>query len=304
MAASSLLVLIDDIATVLDDVALMTKAATKKTAGVLGDDLALNAQQVTGVRPARELPVVWAVAKGSMINKAILVPAALAISFFVPWLVTPLLMLGGAFLCFEGFEKLAHRFLHRQEDDDHKAELHQALKNPDVDMRAVEKDKIKGAIRTDFILSAEIIAITLGTVTTQTFGMQFMVLTVVAIMITVGVYGLVAGIVKLDDAGLYLSRTGSAVARKLGESILWLAPWMMKTLSVLGTIAMFLVGGGILTHGLPPVYDAIHHFAEGFSGITAMLIPTLADGAFGLVVGALLVALVTPLLAWWQDRSA
>lgn len=304
MAASSLLVLIDDIATVLDDVALMTKAATKKTAGVLGDDLALNAQQVTGVRPARELPVVWAVAKGSMINKAILVPAALAISFFVPWLVTPLLMLGGAFLCFEGFEKLAHRFLRRQEDDDHKAELHQALKNPDVDMRAVEKDKIKGAIRTDFILSAEIIAITLGTVTTQTFGMQFMVLTVVAIMITVGVYGLVAGIVKLDDAGLYLSRTGSAVARKLGESILWLAPWMMKTLSVLGTIAMFLVGGGILTHGLPPVYDAIHHFAEGFSGITAMLIPTLADGAFGLVVGALLVALVTPLLAWWQDRSA
>lgn len=304
MAASSLLVLIDDIATVLDDVALMTKAATKKTAGVLGDDLALNAQQVTGVRPARELPVVWAVAKGSMINKAILVPAALAISFFVPWLVTPLLMLGGAFLCFEGFEKLAHRFLHRQEDDDHKAELHQALKNPDVDMRAVEKDKIKGAIRTDFILSAEIIAITLGTVTTQTFGMQFMVLTVVAIMITVGVYGLVAGIVKLDDAGLYLSRTGSAVARKLGESILWLAPWMMKTLSVLGTIAMFLVGGGILTHGLPPVYDAIHHFAEGFSGITAMLIPTLADGAFGLVVGALLMALVTPLLAWWQDRSA
>lgn len=304
MAASSLLVLVDDIATVLDDVALMTKAATKKTAGVLGDDLALNAQQVTGVRPARELPVVWAVAKGSMINKAILVPAALAISFLVPWLVTPLLMLGGAFLCFEGFEKLAHRFLHRQEDDDHKAELHQALKNPDVDMRAVEKDKIKGAIRTDFILSAEIIAITLGTVTTQTFGMQFMVLTVVAIMITVGVYGLVAGIVKLDDAGLYLSRTGSAVARKLGESILWLAPWMMKTLSVLGTIAMFLVGGGILTHGLPPVYDAIHHFAEGFSGITAMLIPTLADGAFGLVVGALLVALVTPLLAWWQDRSA
>ncbi|MDV3502451.1 DUF808 domain-containing protein [Marinobacter sp. M-5] len=304
MAASSLLILIDDIATVLDDVALMTKAATKKTAGVLGDDLALNAQQVTGVRPARELPVVWAVAKGSMINKAILVPAALAISFFVPWLVTPLLMLGGAFLCFEGFEKLAHRFLHRQEDDDHKAELHQALKNPDVDMRAVEKDKIKGAIRTDFILSAEIIAITLGTVTTQTFGMQFMVMTVVAIMITVGVYGLVAGIVKLDDAGLYLSRTGSAVARKLGESILWLAPWMMKTLSVLGTIAMFLVGGGILTHGLPPVYDAIHQFAEGFSGITAMLIPTLADGAFGLVVGALLVALVTPLLAWWQDRSA
>lgn len=304
MAGSSLLVLIDDIATVLDDVALMTKAATKKTAGVLGDDLALNAQQVTGVKPARELPVVWAVAKGSMINKAILVPAALAISFFVPWLVTPLLMLGGAFLCFEGFEKLAHKFLHKQEDDEHKAELHEALKNPDVDMKSVEKDKIKGAIRTDFILSAEIIAITLGTVTTQTFGMQFMVLTVVAVMITVGVYGLVAGIVKLDDGGLYLSQRDSAIAQWMGNGILWLAPYMMKTLSILGTIAMFLVGGGILTHGLPPVYDAIHHVAEGFSGVTGVLIPTLADGLFGVLVGALLVAIITPLLKWWEARSA
>ncbi|EON93342.1 membrane protein [Marinobacter lipolyticus SM19] len=304
MAGSSLLVLIDDIATVLDDVALMTKTATKKTAGVLGDDLALNAQQVTGVKPARELPVVWAVAKGSMINKAILVPAALAISFFVPWLVTPLLMLGGAFLCFEGFEKLAHKFLHKQEDDEHKAELHEALKNPDVDMKSVEKDKIKGAIRTDFILSAEIIAITLGTVTTQTFGMQFMVLTVVAVMITVGVYGLVAGIVKLDDGGLYLSRRDSAMAQWMGNGILWLAPYMMKTLSILGTIAMFLVGGGILTHGLPPVYDAIHHFAETFSGLSGALIPTLADGLFGVLAGALLVAIITPLLKWWEARSA
>ena len=213
MAASSLLVLIDDIATVLDDVALMTKAATKKTAGVLGDDLALNAQQVTGVKPARELPVVWAVAKGSMLNKAILVPGALAISFFVPWLVIPLLMLGGAFLCFEGFEKIANRFLHRQEDEQHKEELRNALKNPDVDLKAVEQDKIKGAIRTDFILSAEIIAITLGTVSSQSIGMQFMVLTVVAVMITIGVYGLVAGIVKLDDGGLYLSQKESQIGR-------------------------------------------------------------------------------------------
>ncbi|WP_417530085.1 DUF808 domain-containing protein [Marinobacter lipolyticus] len=304
MAGSSLLVLIDDIATVLDDVALMTKTATKKTAGVLGDDLALNAQQVTGVKPARELPVVWAVAKGSMINKAILVPAALAISFFVPWLVTPLLMLGGAFLCFEGFEKLAHKFLHKQEDDEHKAELHEALKNPDVDMKSVEKDKIKGAIRTDFILSAEIIAITLGTVTTQTIGMQFMVLTVVAVMITVGVYGLVAGIVKLDDGGLYLSQRGSTMAQWMGNGILWLAPYMMKTLSILGTIAMFLVGGGILTHGLPPVYDAIHHVAEGFSGVAGALVPTLANGLFGVAAGALLVAIITPLLKWWEARSA
>lgn len=304
MAGSSLLVLIDDIATVLDDVALMTKAATKKTAGVLGDDLALNAQQVTGVKPARELPVVWAVAKGSMINKAILVPGALAISFFVPWLVIPLLMLGGAFLCFEGFEKLAHRFLHRQEVEEHKAELHEALKDPDADMKSVEKDKIKGAIRTDFILSAEIIAITLGTVSSQTIGMQFLVLTVVAVMITIGVYGLVAGIVKLDDGGLYLSRKDSLFAQRVGEGILWLAPWMMKTLSVLGTIAMFLVGGGILTHGLPPVYDAIHHFAEGFGGLAQAIVPVVADGLFGVVVGALLVAVITPVVKLWKARSA
>ncbi|MEX2476394.1 DUF808 domain-containing protein [Marinobacter sp.] len=304
MAGSSLLILIDDIATVLDDVALMTKTATKKTAGVLGDDLALNAQQVTGVKPARELPVVWAVAKGSMINKAILVPAALAISFFVPWLVTPLLMLGGAFLCFEGFEKLVHKFFHSQEDEAHKAELHDALKNPDVDLKSVEKDKIKGAIRTDFILSGEIIAITLGTVSTQTFGMQFMVLTVVAVMITVGVYGLVAGIVKLDDGGLYLSRKDSALVRAVGNSILRLAPLMMKTLSVLGTIAMFLVGGGILTHGLPPVYEAIHHVAEGVGGGAGAVLPTFADGLFGVLAGGVLVAIITPLLKWWQARSA
>ncbi len=304
MAGSSLLVLIDDIATVLDDVALMTKAATKKTAAVLGDDLALNAQQVTGVKPSRELPVVWAVAKGSMINKAILVPGALAISFFVPWLVIPLLMLGGAFLCFEGFEKLAHRFLYKQEVEEHKAELHEALKDPEADLKSVENNKIKGAIRTDFILSAEIIAITLGTVSSQAIGTQFMVLTVVAVMVTVGVYGLVAGIVKLDDGGLYLSRKDSLFAQRVGEGILWLAPWMMKTLSVLGTIAMFLVGGGILTHGLPPVYDAIHHFAEGFGGLAQSIVPVVADGLFGVVVGALLVAVITPVVKFWKGYSA
>ncbi|QSP95144.1 DUF808 domain-containing protein [Marinobacter salinisoli] len=304
MAGSSLLALIDDIATILDDVSLMTKTATKKTAGVLGDDLALNAQQVTGVKPSRELPVVWAVAKGSMLNKTILVPAALAISFFIPWLVTPLLMLGGAFLCFEGFEKVAHKFLHREEDAAHKKELHEALKDPSVDMKAVEKSKIKGAIRTDFILSAEIIAITLGTVTEQSIGMQFLVLSVVAILITVGVYGLVAGIVKLDDGGLYLSRRDGALTQKIGRGILWLAPYMMKTLSILGTIAMFLVGGGILTHGIPPVYDAIHHFAEGFGGVLGVLIPTLGDGLFGVLAGALLVAVITPLQKLWAARSA
>lgn len=304
MAGSSLLILIDDIATVLDDVALMTKAATKKTAGVLGDDLALNAQQVAGVKPARELPVVLAVAKGSMINKAILVPAALAISFFIPWLVTPLLMLGGAFLCFEGFEKLVHKFLHREEDKQHKNKLREALKNPEADLKAVEKDKIKGAIRTDFILSAEIIAITLGTVATQTFIMQALVLTIVAVMVTVVVYGLVAGIVKLDDLGLYLSRQASASAQKLGEGIVWTAPYMMKGLSILGTIAMFLVGGGILVHGVPPVYEAVSQFSGGMGGVAGALAPTLANGIIGLLAGAILVAIITPLTRSWQARKA
>ncbi|MGO1693791.1 MAG: DUF808 domain-containing protein [Marinobacter sp.] len=303
MAGTSLLMLIDDIATLLDDVSLMTKAATKKTAGVLGDDLALNAQQVTGVKPARELPVVWAVAKGSMVNKAILVPAAVAISFFVPWLVTPLLMLGGAYLCFEGAEKLAHKFLHAKEDEQRKNDLREAVKQPDVDVKVLEKRKIKGAVRTDFILSAEIIAITLGVVTGEAIGMQFAVLSVVAVMITVGVYGLVAGIVKLDDGGLYLTQQDSEIAQKIGRGILWLAPYMMKTLSILGTIAMFLVGGGILVHGIPPVYHAIEHFAMDFGGLSATLISMLANGLIGLLAGALLVAGITPLLKMWEARS-
>jgi len=304
MAGSSLFALIDDIATILDDISLMTKAATKKTAGVLGDDLALNAQQVAGVKPSRELPVVWAVAKGSLLNKAILVPAAVAISFFVPWLVTPLLMLGGAFLCYEGAEKLVHRFLHKAEHDQHKKDLKEALKNPQVDLRQVEKDKIKGAIRTDFILSAEIIAITLGTVTQQPIGMQFAVLSVVAFMITVGVYGLVAGIVKLDDGGLYLTKKDSALAQKLGHGILWFAPYMMKTLSVLGTIAMFLVGGGILTHGFSAIGHGIESFAEGLGEMAGAAVPMLANGVFGLVAGLLLVAVLTPLLKRFKKPEA
>lgn len=296
MAGSSLLMLIDDIASVLDDVSLMTKVATKKTAGVLGDDLALNAQQVTGVDPARELPVVWAVARGSMINKAILVPAALLISFFVPWLVTPLLMLGGGFLCYEGFEKLAHRFLHREEDKAHKQSLHDAIKTPGADLRALEKDKIKGAIRTDFILSAEIIAITLGTVAGEPIGLQFLVLTVVALMITAGVYGLVAGIVKLDDGGLYLSQRESPFQQRMGQGILWFAPYMMKSLSIVGTAAMFLVGGGILTHGIGPVHHFIADTTANLGGMTGLLAPALADGLFGILAGGLLVLLITPLL--------
>ncbi|CAM8662585.1 Inner membrane protein YedI [Comamonadaceae bacterium] len=287
--ASSLLALLDDIATILDDVAVLSKVAAKKTAGVLGDDLALNAQQVTGVSAERELPVVWAVYKGSLLNKVILVPAALAISIVAPWLVTPLLMIGGAFLCFEGFEKLAHKFLHRAEDDAaHQAELMQALQNPAVDLVALEKDKIKGAIRTDFILSAEIIAITLGTVQDKVWTTQFMVLAGVAFAMTVGVYGLVAAIVKIDDAGLYLTRRPSATpqggwVQALGRGLLWAAPVLMKVLSVAGTAAMFLVGGGILVHGLP----FLHHLTEGLP------LGFVWDGLIGVVAGALVLAAVT-----------
>ncbi|MBJ6136780.1 DUF808 domain-containing protein [Marinobacter litoralis] len=304
MAGASLLTLLDDIATMLDDVALMTKVAGKKTAGVLGDDLALNAQQVAGVKPARELPVVWAVAKGSMLNKCILVPAAVAISFFLPWLVIPLLMLGGAFLCFEGFEKVAHKFLHGKEEQAHKENLREALKNPDVNLKDVEREKIKGAIRTDFILSAEIIAITLGIVAEKSLGMQFAVLTVVAVMVTVVVYGLVAAIVKIDDGGLYLSQRDSAALQRIGDGILWLAPYMMRTLTIVGTVAMFLVGGGILTHGIAPVYEAIRGFAAEVGGIGAVLIPTLGDGLFGLIAGGVLVAVLTPFIKLWQKRTA
>jgi predicted DNA repair protein MutK len=295
MAASSLLALIDDIATVLDDVAVLTKVAAKKTAGVLGDDLALNAQQVTGVSADRELPVVWAVAKGSMLNKAILVPAALAISAFAPWAVTPLLMLGGAFLCFEGFEKLAHRFLHSPaEDDAHHRELSEALANPALDLVAFERDKIKGAVRTDFILSAEIIAITLGAVAGSSFGTQVGVLVTVAVLMTVGVYGFVAAIVKLDDLGLHLTRDGrSGAGAALGRGILRAAPWLMKALSVAGTAAMFLVGGGILVHGLPPLHHALQHALEGQGGLVQALAENGANALVGVVAGALVLAGVT-----------
>jgi predicted DNA repair protein MutK len=310
MAGSSLLALLDDIATVLDDVAvlskvatkkataalddvaMLTKVATKKTAGVLGDDLALNAEQVAGVRAERELPVVLAVAKGSAVNKAILVPTALAISAVAPWAVTPLLMLGGAFLCYEGFEKVAHKVLHRKEEDKaHHAELFDALADPAVDLVAFEKDKIRGAVRTDFILSAEIIVITLGTVATAPLPTRIGVLVTIAVVMTFGVYGLVAAIVKLDDLGLYLSRRGGA-ARRIGLGILAAAPWLMKGLSVAGTAAMFLVGGGILAHGVP----FLHHLTEELShgaGPLGTLAPTLLNAATGIVTGALLVALAT-----------
>ena len=303
--ASSLLALIDDIASVLDDVAVLTKVATKKTAGVLGDDLALNAQQVTGVNADRELPVVFAVAKGSLMNKAILVPAALLISAFAPWLVTPLLMLGGAFLCFEGFEKLVHKFLHRAEDDAQQHEKHvAALADQDVDMVAYEREKVKGAVRTDFILSAEIIAITLGTVANAPFGTRVAVLVGIAILMTVGVYGLVAGIVKLDDAGLHLSRSASGSAQALGRGILRLAPWLMKALSVAGTAAMFLVGGGILSHGLPLLHHASETVTAAVGPSLSWIAPSLFDAVVGIVAGALVLTLVKGVKAFWPGKAA
>jgi predicted DNA repair protein MutK len=301
MAAGSLLALIDDIASVLDDVALMSKVAAKKTAGVLGDDLALNAQQVTGVNADRELPVVWAVGVGSLKNKAILVPAALAISAFLPQAITPLLMVGGAYLCFEGFEKLAHKFLHSAaEDAAHEEELATALAS-NADMCEVEKDKIKGAIRTDFILSAEIIVIALGVVNEQgaSFGAQVAALVAVSIAMTVGVYGIVAGIVKIDDLGLYLSRKSGSATRAIGNMLLKGAPMLMKSLSVIGTVAMFMVGGGIIGHAFEP----LHHLAEGaahavagtpvIGGLLAAVTPTLIDAVAGVLVGAVVLLVVT-----------
>lgn len=300
MAGGSLLALLDDIATVLDDVSVMTKVAAKKTAGVLGDDLALNAEQVAGVRPQRELPVVWAVAKGSAVNKVILVPAALAISAFAQWAIAPLLMLGGAFLCFEGVEKLAHKFLHDEaEEKEHRREHLQALADPKRDVVAFEKQKIKGAIRTDLILSAEIIVIALGTVAEEDFARRLGVLVAIAAIVTVGVYGLVAGIVKLDDAGLLLSRKRGAFPRAVGRGILAGAPYLMKGLSIGGTAAMFLVGGGIITHGIP----ALHHLSEqaaeaagsvaGIGGVLATLVPLLIDAGVGVLLGTVVVLVVT-----------
>lgn len=289
MAAGSLLALLDDIATMLDDVSVMTQVAAKKTAGVLGDDLALNAQQVSGVSAERELPVVWAVAKGSFINKLILVPLALAISYFAPWAITPLLMVGGAFLCFEGFEKLVHKYLHKHQDEHHEKAIEQAVADPTVDLVALEKDKIKGAIRTDFILSAEIIVIALGTVSNEVFSKQVSVVSAIAIIMTIGVYGLVAGIVKMDDAGLYMMlRKGQSVwkqvIRKVGQFLLNATPYLMRTLTILGTAAMFLVGGSIIGHGIP----ALHHAVEPLSKISVLL-PILVDGVVGLIVGAICV---------------
>lgn len=294
MAGGSLLALIDDIASILDDVAAMSKVAAKKTASVLGDDLALNAQQVSGVKADRELPIVWAVAKGSMVNKAILVPLALLISAFIPWAITPLLMIGGAYLCYEGFEKIAHKLM---PGDHHEEKPATPQVKDEADAKKREKEKVKGAVRTDFILSAEIIVISLGIVSSAPFINQVTVMVLIAVAMTIGVYGLVGAIVKIDDAGLYLSKLSGESSvmngvRAFGRVIVNAAPWLMKTLSVVGTIAMFLVGGSIISHGLPFMHSLIEPLTHGHESWISTLITGATDLVVGLIVGAAVLALV------------
>ena len=292
MAGSSLLTLLDDIATLLDDISVMGKVAAKKTAGVLGDDLSLNAQQVSGVKANRELPVVWGVAKGSFLNKLILVPLALLISAFAPWAITPLLMIGGAYLCYEGVEKVVHSLQHDKKAETPEARQQRLDKLTGEDPAGYEKKKIKGAVRTDFILSAEIVALTLGIVSSAPLLNQVLILSGIAILVTVGVYGIVAAIVKLDDLGYWLRDKSSALAQGLGKALLVLAPWLMKALSVVGTLAMFLVGGGIIVHGIPLLHHAIGHFSEGFHGAIATLLENGANLIVGFIIGSIVLLTV------------
>lgn len=315
--ASGLLMLLDDIATILDDVAVLTKVAAKKTAGILGDDLALNAEQVTGVHANRELPVVWAVAKGSLVNKLILVPAALMLNYMAPWLIEPLMLVGGAFLCFEGCEKLAHKFFHKAAAKEHRQQHEANIADESIDLVAAEKSKVKGAIRTDFILSAEIIVITLGTVAASEFATQVGVLSAIALLMTVGVYGLVAGIVKLDDVGLYLMKppagssesTPTTFRNKLGRIIVGGTPYLMKFLSIAGTAAMFLVGGGILAHGIPVAHHQIEAMQqrlqqiEGIGGVLSTIGGMLGQAVLGIIIGTVVLLIVEGAKRFWGEKT-
>ncbi|WP_315309934.1 DUF808 domain-containing protein [Pantoea vagans] len=302
MAGTSLLTLLDDIATLLDDISVMGKVAAKKTAGVLGDDLSLNAQQVTGVKANRELPVVWGVAKGSFLNKLILVPLALIISAFAPWLITPLLMIGGAYLCYEGVEKVMHSLQHDKQSKSPEARQQRLDSLANQNAAEYEKKKIKGAVRTDFILSAEIVAITLGIVSEAPLLNQVIILAGIAILVTIGVYGIVAGIVKIDDLGFWLREKPSRVAQGIGSVLLTAAPWLMKILSVVGTLAMFLVGGGIVVHGITPLHHLIEEVSGGFSGWIAMLLSNGANLVLGFIIGSI-VLLVVNLIARVRGKS-
>lgn len=294
MAGTSLLALLDDIATLLDDISVMGKVAAKKTAGVLGDDLSLNAQQVTGVKANRELPVVWGVAKGSLLNKVILVPLALIISAYAPWLITPLLMIGGAYLSYEGVEKVVH-WLTADKNRKSPEQRQKRLQNlSQQDAANYEKDKIKGAVRTDFILSAEIVALTLGIVASAPLVNQILILAGIAILVTVAVYGIVAIIVKIDDLGFWLEDKSSIVAQKLGRFLLFFAPLMMKVLSVVGTLAMFLVGGGIVIHGIPVLHHVVEHLSAPLPGIVSSLVGSvLSPLVIGAVIGSIVLLVVS-----------
>jgi len=302
LAGSSLLTLLDDIATLLDDISVMGKVAAKKTVGVLGDDLSLNAQQVTGVKANRELPVVWGVAKGSFLNKLILVPLALLISAFAPWLITPLLMIGGAYLCYEGVEKVLHSLQHDKQEKSPEARQQRLDKLAQQDPREFEKNKVKGAVRTDFILSAEIVAITLGIVSDAPLLNQVLILAGIAILVTIGVYGIVAAIVKIDDLGYWLNEKSSAVAQGIGRFLLGFAPWLMKILTVVGTLAMFLVGGGIIVHGLEPLHHLIEAITGDMNGLVASLLSNGANLVLGFIVGSI-VLLAVNLIAKLRGKS-
>ena len=306
--ASGLLLLLDDIATILDDVALMSKMAAKKTAGVLGDDLALNAQQVTGVRADREIPIVWKVAKGSFVNKLILVPLALLISVIAPWLINPLLMLGGLFLCYEGVEKVLHTIMHKKPTTSEEAKAE--FDSEELDLANFEKEKVKGAVRTDFILSAEIVVISLGTVATASLMTKVSVLSIIAVVMTIGVYGLVGMIVKIDDLGLYLTKQTTSFKQTIGRGLLAFAPILMKLLSIVGTIAMFLGGGGIINHTIP----LLHHLTENtvdhvetipaVGNIIGALTPTLINFGIGLVAGAIVLLIMSLIQKMWPKKAS
>lgn len=280
--AAGIFAILDDIAVLLDDAAVISKVAAKKTVGVLGDDLAVGAEKASGFSASRELPVLWAITKGSFRNKLIILPLAFLLSAFLPWLIVPILLIGGVYLAFEGAEKV-YEYLSGQT---HEKPSVETITDP-KELLAAEEKKIKSAILTDFILSIEIIIIALGTVATQTLPIQIVVVTVIAILATIGVYGLVALLVRMDDAGLHLlerseEMTGGSkrLYKMTGELLVAALPKVIKLLSIVGTIAMLLVGGGIFVHHI----DAVHHALESMPGI-------LSELTIGSIIGFIALAI-------------
>jgi predicted DNA repair protein MutK len=282
--ASGLLAFFDDISVILDDVAAMSKIAARKTAGIVGDDLAVNANVVVGIDPTRELPIVGKIALGSLLNKVVLIPLALALPTAA---IHPLLMVGGAFLCYEAL----HKMMHKKDSDDqaHEEELLVAVRENGNDLMKVENQKVKGAIATDAVLSAEVIAVALGAVATAPLKVKALTLGVVGLVMTVGVYGLVAIIVKVDDLGMHLGRStgaGSEFKKKLGAGLVASMPIFMKCLSVVGTVAMFTVGGGLLLHGMPLLEHGIEAVLGSHSrGLLATVVHFVTVVGIGMLAG-------------------